>query len=351
MRVSSTVIFVMRHRISSTFSALLIAFVSVLSVLGGSIGVGQEVDFETQIKPIFEQHCIACHGPSEDKSFRIDDRDATLSYLYEGEAEESDLYLVLVSEEEGVKMPPSTGRPLTEDQITLVKTWINEGAVWPEDVGEFEDVPLPDKEAELPFRALGSLHPAAVHLPIGLLMAAGLFAFLSLRGNFVMSDCAYYCLWLGALGAIFACASGWYFSWMEGYGTVDEVADILDQDNKMFWHRITGLGATAFAIILALFAASARNRDPDDGILWKLGLILLAAAIGFVGHKGGELTHGEDHYKDVEALIQSFLPEETKEDGDRTIDDEDSADSESAADADVDSDLNLENAQPLTTET
>jgi len=226
-----------------------------------------------------------------------------------------------------------------------VKTWINEGAKWPDELeSDWKQVPLPSAdESQLPFRAAGSLHPALVHLPIGLLLAAGLFAFLSLRGNFVMSDCAYYCLWLGAIGAVFACASGWFFSEMKGYGTVGELADVLDQDNSMFWHRITGIGATIFAVILALFAANSRNKDPDDGLMWKLALILLAAAIAIVGHKGGELTHGEDHYKDVHALYDSLFNTGEKEDGDRTIDDSD------ATEEDADSDEDSMELQPLST--
>lgn len=174
-------------------------------------------------------------------------------------------------------------------------------------------------------------------------MAAGLFAFLSLRGNFVMSDCAYYCLWLGALGAIFACVSGWFFSEVEGYGTVDEVADVLNQNSPMFWHRITGLGATVFAVILALFAANSRNKDPDDGFMWKLALIVLACAIGWVGKTGGELHYPKDHYKDLNTLFQSFFPEATREDGDRTIEETDEEEAKTEADADSD-------IQPLTTD-
>ncbi len=169
---------------------------------------------------------------------------------------------------------------------------------------------------------------------LGLLLAAGLFALFSLRGNFVMSDCAYYCLWLGTLGAIVACVSGWWFSPMENRGTVTEVADLLNQDHKIFWHRTGALIATVFAFLLALFAAGARNRDPDDGVMWKLGLILLAAGIGWVGHEGGELTHGADHYKDLEAIGADLLPgvfgdpeappkaEKAKEPDDESADDE-----------------------------
>lgn len=151
-----------------------------------------------------------------------------------------------------------------------------------------------------------------------------------------MSDCAYYCLWLGALGAIAACVSGWFFSPMKGYGEVNAVADILDPEKKIYWHRLTGLIATVAALILALFAAGARNKDPDDGLIWKLGVMLLALGIGFVGHKGGELTHGEDHYSDIHALYESLFPGNAKEDGDRTIDEskEETEEAEPAAEQD-----------------
>ncbi len=331
----------MRHRLY--VSIVFVCFALTSSAWG-------QVSFESDIKPIFENHCIACHGEEDMKSFRIDDKDDTMAYVMEEDAESSDLYQVLVSEDEDEKMPPAnTAHALNEAQITLVKTWINEGAEWPDELkSEWNNVPLPAADdSQLPYRAAGSLHPALVHLPIGLLLAAGLFAFLSLRGNFVMSDCAYYCLWLGAIGAVFACASGWFYSEVEGYGTVTEVGDVLNQKSEMFWHRITGLGATAFAIILALFAASSRNKDPDDGIMWKLALILLACAIGFVGKTGGELQYGKDHYKDLNALFESFFPEQGKEDGDRTIDDsEDESDDEM-----IDGESGDLKIQPLTSET
>ena len=304
----------------STLLVLVVLAVSLVSQESHAI-VAQddsgEVDFVKDIKPIFENHCIACHGPTESEDFRIDIADEALNYVIPEDSESSDLYTYLVTEDDHDRMPPKDAHvDLTPQQIVKVKTWIDEGADWPEDAGEFQDIPLPaagiDAAAEnetqqQALNAVGSLHPALVHLPIGLLLAAGLFAFLSLRGNFVMSDCAYYCLWLGAIGAIFACISGWYFAPMENYGVQAFDESLLDQQDKMFWHRTSAVIATIFALILALFAASARNRDPDDGTMWKLGLILLAVGIGFVGHKGGELTYGEDHYKDLKAVFQSFI--------------------------------------------
>ena len=91
---------------------------------------------------------------------------------------------------------------------------------------------VPEKEVEPAvdprvYKAVGSLHPAVLHVPMGLLLAAGFFALLSLRGNFVMSDCAYYCLWLGVIGSILACVTGWYFADTRGFKPVTEFADLL----------------------------------------------------------------------------------------------------------------------------
>jgi hypothetical protein len=82
----------------------------------------------------------------------------------------------------------------------------------------------------------------------------------------------------------------------------------LNQQQDIFWHRTSALVCTAFAILLCLFAAGARARDPDDGVMWKIGLMVLAVGICFSGHKGGELTHGKDLYKDLNGIFESIIP-------------------------------------------
>ena len=192
----------------------------------------QSVSFETHIKPILENHCISCHGPEKEEGTRLDIRDDALDYIEVGDPENSDFYAHLISDDEEELMPPpEEENPLTAEQIALVKTWISEGAEWPDgievidartveisddataddesvDKKDAEQQPdatpsvkpenTKDKSAQAPeaandtmlWNAIGSLHPAMVHLPIGLLLAAGLFALFSIRGNFVMSDCA-----------------------------------------------------------------------------------------------------------------------------------------------------------------
>lgn len=281
------------------------------------------VDFAADIQPILESNCVSCHGEKDPEGgYRVDIRDEALEYIEAGDAEASDFYEYLITDDEEILMPPpDDGGPLDDSDIQLIKTWINEGAVWPEGIvlkdpdaqaNELDvvvDDPQEDGDPEKIYRAIGSLHPAAVHLPVGLLLAAGLFAFLSLRGNFVMSDCAYYCLWLGTLGAMAACVTGWWFTLSEyPQEVVTQLEDITNQDHKLFWHRTSAIVATIFALLLALFASSARNRDPDNGVAWKLGAILLAFGIGLVGHQGGHLTWKASHYNDLKEVVGEYVP-------------------------------------------
>ena len=307
----------------------LFSYVLMLLATTATAMSAEKIDFESQIKPIFDKYCLECHGEDNEEAFRIDVNSDMLLYVNEGHPETSDLhtYMTLDEDDDNV-MPPVDHEPRPQDsEIQLVSAWIAQGAK----TGDDDEASMDDAnaatadgtmdegaayvvspETQRMLNALGSLHTAAVHIPIGLLLGAGLFALLSLGGSFVMSDCAYYCLWLGTWGAIFACASGWYYSPMEHRGSVSTIADLLDQTQPVFWHRLAGIVATVVAFLLCLFAKGARGRNPDDGTMWKLGAILLAAGIGWVGHTGGELTYGKDHYKDLNAIVEEFLsPAET----------------------------------------
>jgi uncharacterized membrane protein len=309
---------------------------SLFVLLTSSLTVAQDkVDFVKQIKPILEKHCMECHN-ADGGEYPIESKDDAFDYIVEGSPEDSEMFDVLVTDDEDYLMPPADfERPLTDEQIGLVKRWIAEGAQWPDDVtftmwkpevsqedgaggsADSEESAKSDatenQDAEVAaidpriFGAIGSLHPAVLHLPMGLLLGAGFFALLSLRGNFVMSDCAYYCLWLGVLTSILACATGWYFSETKSTGSVAEFNDLFNQDHKVFWHRTSALVSTAFGLLLALFAMSARSRDPDEGAAWKLGAIVLAAGIGYVGMTGGKLVYPSNHYKDINSLWSDLM--------------------------------------------
>jgi uncharacterized membrane protein len=274
------------------------------------------VSFETQIKPLLERHCLRCHGPeNQEGDFRIDDREAVLSaYVEAGDAEFSDLYLYISSEDQDELMPPpDEGGPLPAGDIALVKTWIDEGADWPESVQltlvaevvqEVETQVAEEQKAadvqagnfQLFTEIAGLLHPVLLHFPVALLIGGALFALLGFRGESPLADAAYYSLWLGAWMAILACISGWYFAVDKNMASwqIDDFNNLKSIDI----HRWGGILVAVLAFLLALVAASSRRRDPyGTGAFWKLGMLLLAALTGYVAHFGGKMTHDGLHEK------------------------------------------------------
>ena len=100
-----------------------------------------KVDFARDIQPIFERSCLRCHGPEKPKSgFRLDNREAALKggengkAMVPGDSTNSPLiHLVAGLDEEIGRMPPKgKGDPLTAEEISLLRAWIDQGAQWPE---------------------------------------------------------------------------------------------------------------------------------------------------------------------------------------------------------------------------
>jgi ankyrin repeat protein len=97
-----------------------------------------KVDFGRDVQPIFKTYCIGCHGPTQQMNgFRLDRRrDAmrggTIAVVGPGNSAGSRLYQRLVGDQYGLRMPP-TG-PLSEDKISIIKAWIDQGANWPDEL-------------------------------------------------------------------------------------------------------------------------------------------------------------------------------------------------------------------------
>jgi formylglycine-generating enzyme required for sulfatase activity len=94
------------------------------------------VDFDTQVRPILAQRCVACHGaerPGGD--VKLTDRASVVtgSMVVPGKPAASMLYRVIELPQGTPKaMPPGEQMPKTERD--LIRQWIAEGAEWPENV-------------------------------------------------------------------------------------------------------------------------------------------------------------------------------------------------------------------------
>lgn len=117
-----------------------------------------KVDFRRDVQPILKQYCIECHGPRQQMhGFRLDRRrDAMRGVLgvviKPGNAAASRLYLKLIGNRYGPQMP-LTG-PLGQEQIDILKAWIDQGAEWPDDLSGDTSSPPPDPKATRIMEAL-----------------------------------------------------------------------------------------------------------------------------------------------------------------------------------------------------
>lgn len=101
----------------------------------------EPIRFDRDIRPILSNHCFHCHGPdgeSREAELRLDKKESLFAELLSGghlvvpgKPEESELYDRISSNDRDLKMPPPDGgKPLSEEQIGLLKRWIEEGGEW-----------------------------------------------------------------------------------------------------------------------------------------------------------------------------------------------------------------------------
>jgi len=97
-----------------------------------------KIEFERDIRPIFQSACWRCHGPEKPKShFRLDNRESALKGgdngidILPGNSAQSTLIHYVARLVEDMEMPPpGKGELLTTEQIGLLRAWIDQGAWW-----------------------------------------------------------------------------------------------------------------------------------------------------------------------------------------------------------------------------
>src|ERR1051326_165623 len=98
------------------------------------------IDFDRDVKPIFESTCFRCHGPERPKArFRLDNRESALAGgennkddIVPGDSAKSKLIHYVARLVEDMEMPPpGKGEALTREQIGTLRAWIDQGAKWP----------------------------------------------------------------------------------------------------------------------------------------------------------------------------------------------------------------------------
>ncbi len=250
-------------------------------------------DAAAAARRVFAMKCAGCHGPDLPKpkgrfGYVLDLRRiaANPEMVIPSRPDESELWALVKNNE----MPPpdSPQGPLTESEKGSVRAWIAAGAP---DAAPSEEprAPEPAPAAEAPsgraVRMLGKGHLLVLHLPIALMIAAGIGElWVALRRDRAPSEAVRLCLVLAAVAAVPTVALGW----VHAVGAVGS-------GELMAVHRWLGTAAGMWIVATAVAAERDARRGARSGFvrfLLAVGVVLVAAA----AHFGGLLVHGRDFY-------------------------------------------------------
>ncbi len=120
-------------------NVVVIYFASAIPLAASSLFGGEPVDYATQIKPLFAQHCVSCHGAVQkqaglrlDASQFLQTTGDSGGSLVPGDPKASVLLSALKGEG-GYSRMPKDAEPLSDDKTSLVERWIAEGATAPKE--------------------------------------------------------------------------------------------------------------------------------------------------------------------------------------------------------------------------
>ena len=122
---------------SLCFSERLLRLVAGIAVVAPVLGLG--VDYSAEIEPILEEKCYRCHGDDKVKGgLRLDSPRSIMSggdggaILVPGEPIDSLLYLMTTYPKDDPDYMPQEGEGLSQAEQTLLKDWIEAGALFGE---------------------------------------------------------------------------------------------------------------------------------------------------------------------------------------------------------------------------
>ena len=112
----------------------------------------ESVDYNSQVKPILNKHCISCHGGVKQsggfsllfESEAKGDTDSGRPAIIPGHANKSEFIRRLKSKDPEERMPYEKD-PLTKEEISILSDWIDQGAQWDT---HWSYVPVSPEESE-----------------------------------------------------------------------------------------------------------------------------------------------------------------------------------------------------------
>ncbi|MEM9825739.1 MAG: PSD1 and planctomycete cytochrome C domain-containing protein [Planctomycetota bacterium] len=130
-------------RVALTIFGVVVGIVGTVGGADGTVGGAKDAAklefFEKHIRPTLAQHCFECHGgesDSPDANLRLDRRSRFFAGGDSGEivvpGDPDASLLIQALRYDGEEMPPDGKLP--DDVIAKFEQWVNDGAVWPDEV-------------------------------------------------------------------------------------------------------------------------------------------------------------------------------------------------------------------------
>jgi hypothetical protein len=123
------------------------------------------IDFAHEIVPILKKHCVTCHGGREEEGgFSINTRESVIDsgMVDLGDADASYLVELITSSDPAVQMPPPDRVRVPQEDVQLIRRWIEDDLKWEDGFTFALDVfepPLRPREVDLPPAVNGRDHP------------------------------------------------------------------------------------------------------------------------------------------------------------------------------------------------
>lgn len=104
------------------------------SEVASSSAPGISVRFDRDVRPILSDKCYFCHGPDKEHrkaDLRLDLADDAMSLIEPGDSAGSELISrITATDPDEVMPPPGAHKELTNEEIAILKRWIDDGAEW-----------------------------------------------------------------------------------------------------------------------------------------------------------------------------------------------------------------------------
>lgn len=116
---------------------IVVSSIVLVTVISSYFVSNNKVDFNTEVKPLLNKKCITCHGGVKRQSgFSLLFRNDALAVnksgkvaIIPGDADNSEMIKRLYLKDPEERMPYKHP-PLSNDEISVLKKWINQGAAW-----------------------------------------------------------------------------------------------------------------------------------------------------------------------------------------------------------------------------